>query len=125
MSDGTNGRSRNASLLRRRRLWRFGEASFDEARWSVGGQAVPLQAKPLELLRELLQQAGEVVTKDELLEAVWPGVAVTEASLATAVSQIRKALGRGGIMMSGGPVTPRRAKVASSSSPTRPTGCAT
>src|SRR5690606_23916238 len=37
--------------------------------------------------------AGEVVTKDELLDTVWPGVAVVEGSLPTAVSKLRKALG--------------------------------
>jgi non-specific serine/threonine protein kinase len=41
----------------------------------------------------LLLHAGEVVTKDELLESVWPGVTVVEGSLATAVSKLRKALG--------------------------------
>ena len=37
--------------------------------------------------------AGEVVTKGELLEAVWPGTAVVDGSLATAISKVRKLLG--------------------------------
>jgi serine/threonine protein kinase/Flp pilus assembly protein TadD len=41
----------------------------------------------------LLLHAGEVVTKDELLDAVWPGLAVVDNSLATAISKLRKALG--------------------------------
>ncbi len=41
----------------------------------------------------LLLHAGEVVTKDELIGSVWPGVSVVEGSLATAVSKLRKALG--------------------------------
>ena len=66
----------NASR-RRRRLWRFAGAEFDEASWTlrIDGQPVPLEGKPLEVLHELLLRAGEVVTKDEILDAVWPGVA--------------------------------------------------
>ena len=51
-----------------------------------------IEGKPLELLHELLLRAGEAVTKDELLEAVWPGLAVVEASLPTAVLKLRRAL---------------------------------
>jgi len=84
-----------SSSRRRRRLWRFAGAEFDEASWMLrlDGQAVALEGKPLEVLHELLLRAGEVVTKDELLDTVWPGVAVVEGSLPTAVSKLRKALG--------------------------------
>jgi len=87
-----------AASRRRRRRWRFGSATFDEGSWAlqVDGAPAALEAKPLELLHELLLRAGEVVTKDELLEAVWPGVVVVEASLTTAVSKLRKALGDDG-----------------------------
>jgi len=87
----------NSESSDERRLWRFAGCSFDEARWElkVGGEAAPLEGKPLEILLELLRHAGEVVTKDELLDAVWPGVTVVEGSLATAVSKLRKALGGG------------------------------
>ena len=61
----------------------------------VGDRPVALEAKPLELLHELLLKAGEVVTKDELLDVVWPRVTVVESSLATAISKLRKALGDG------------------------------
>lgn len=79
---------------RRRRRWVFGEALFDEGSWSlaVGGVPVALEAKPAELLLELLLHAGETVSKDELLDAVWPNVTVVEASLSVAVSKLRKAL---------------------------------
>jgi DNA-binding winged helix-turn-helix (wHTH) protein len=59
----------------------------------VKGRAVDLEAKPLDLLRQLLLHAGEVDTKDELLESVWPDVIVVDGSLATAVSKLRKAMG--------------------------------
>lgn len=80
---------------RRRRRWQFGTAVFDEANWSliVAGRAVTVESKPLELLHELCLRAGEVVSKDELLETVWAGVSVVENSLATAVAKLRRALG--------------------------------
>ncbi|KTE17153.1 protein kinase domain-containing protein [Sphingopyxis sp. H115] len=83
------------SSRRRRRLWHFANADFDEASWTlrVDGRAVALEGKPLEVMHELLLRAGEVVTKDEILDAVWPGVTVVEGSLATAISKLRKALG--------------------------------
>lgn len=55
---------------------------------------VDIEAKPLDVLSQLLQHAGEVLSKEELLDAVWPGTAVVDASLTTAVSKLRKALGR-------------------------------
>src|SRR5437879_6769420 len=77
------------------RLWRFADYEFDELRRGlrVKGNAVELEAKPLEILLQLLLHAGEVVTKEELLEAVWPNVMVVDGSLATAVSKLRKAMG--------------------------------
>ena len=47
----------------------------------------------MEVLHQLLLHAGQVVTKEDLLEAVWPGLMVVDGSLATAVSKLRKALG--------------------------------
>lgn len=89
MMDGGSG------SRRRRRRWRFANAVFDEAAWtlSIAGQSVELEGKPLQVLHELLLSAGEAVTKAELLDAVWPGVHVVEASLTTAVSKLRGALG--------------------------------
>lgn len=85
----------SSSSRRRRRLWKFSGAEFDEASWAlrVNGQAITLESKPLEVLHELLLRAGEVVTKDEILDAVWPGLTVVEGSLTTAISKLRKALG--------------------------------
>ena len=87
--------TQSSSSRRRRRLWKFAGAEFDEASWTlrVDGRAVTLEGKPLEVLHELLLRAGEVVTKDEIFDAVWPGVTVVEGSLTTAISKLRKALG--------------------------------
>src|SRR5215470_604986 len=77
------------------RLWRFSDYEFDELRRElrVKGKPTELEAKPLEILLQLLLHAGEVVTKEELLESVWPDVMVVDGSLATAVSKLRKAMG--------------------------------
>jgi eukaryotic-like serine/threonine-protein kinase len=77
------------------RLWRFADYEFDELarELRVKGRAVELESKPLDVLLQLLLHAGEVVTKEELLESVWPNVMVVDGSLATAVSKLRRALG--------------------------------
>src|SRR5690348_968128 len=77
------------------RRWRFANAVFDEAGWQlfVDDRPVVVEHKPLVLLRELLARAGQVVSKDDLLDAVWPDVVVVEASLPTAMAKLRRALG--------------------------------
>jgi DNA-binding winged helix-turn-helix (wHTH) protein/serine/threonine protein kinase len=77
------------------RLWRFSDYEFDELarELRVKGKPVELESKPLDLLLQLLLHAGEVVTKEELLDSVWPNVMVVDGSLATAVSKLRKAMG--------------------------------
>ena len=77
------------------RLWRFADYEFDELgrELRVKGRPVEVESKPLEILLQLLLHAGEVVTKEELLESVWPDVTVVDGSLATAVSKLRKAMG--------------------------------
>src|SRR5215472_9865452 len=77
------------------RIWRFGPCEFDESsrELRVNGQPADLESKPLDVLHQLLIHAGEVVTRDELFEAVWPGTAVVDSSLATAVYKLRKAIG--------------------------------
>jgi DNA-binding winged helix-turn-helix (wHTH) protein/TolB-like protein len=76
-------------------VWHFGECSFDELRYElrVRDKVVELEAKPLEVLHQLLLRAGDVVRKEDLLDSVWPGVLVVDASLANAVSKLRKVLG--------------------------------
>lgn len=54
---------------------------------------VDVPRKSLAVLKQLLDHAGEVVTKDELAETCWPRRTVTDAVLATTVSRLRSALG--------------------------------
>ncbi len=74
--------------------WRFGPMELDESRLELRfqGELVPMEPKPLEFLMCLLRHAGEVVTKDELLEALWTGRVVTESVLTTCVAKVRTAL---------------------------------
>ncbi len=61
-------------------LYRFSEFTLD-ARSRVlkkGEEAVPLTRKAFDALLLLVQNAGRTVTKDELMEAVWPGSFVEE-----------------------------------------------
>lgn len=77
------------------RRWVFADCIFDEADWTlrVSGTRVAAETKPLELLRILLINAGHLVSKAALMDAVWPNVAVVEASLPTAMRKLRLALG--------------------------------
>jgi DNA-binding winged helix-turn-helix (wHTH) protein len=57
--------------------------------------AVPVElgTRAFDLLLVLLEADGSLVTKDELLSRVWPGVVVSEENLKVQVSALRKALG--------------------------------
>ena len=57
------------------------------------GAPIALRPQAWAVLCVLARHAGSVVTKDQLLDAVWPGLVVTDSSLARAVSDLRAALG--------------------------------
>jgi DNA-binding winged helix-turn-helix (wHTH) protein/tetratricopeptide (TPR) repeat protein len=56
------------------------------------GEPVALAGKAFDLLVALVGQQGHLLTKDELLRSVWPGVVVEEVNLSVNMSAIRKAL---------------------------------
>jgi DNA-binding winged helix-turn-helix (wHTH) protein len=60
------------------------------------GAAVPLAPKALRTLLTLVEHAGEVVTKQHLLETVWPDSFVEDTGLTRNISVIRQALGEEG-----------------------------
>jgi DNA-binding winged helix-turn-helix (wHTH) protein len=63
----------------------------DERLWCVA-DIIHLNPKAFAVLRCLLTQAGQLVTKDELFATVWPDTVVSEAVLATAIRELRRAL---------------------------------
>lgn len=75
--------------------WRFGAVEVDarEHRLTKDGLAVPLTHKALALLTTLLRRPGELVTKSELFDTVWPGVVVSDAALSRVIHELRVALG--------------------------------
>jgi len=59
------------------------------------GTPVPLGSRALGLLRLLVECRGELVSKDAIMEAVWPGRVVEEANLNVQISKLRHILDRG------------------------------
>ncbi len=57
------------------------------------GIAVPIGARAFEIIEVLVQSANEVVTKDDLMNRIWPGAAIGDNTLQVHISAIRKALG--------------------------------
>jgi Tol biopolymer transport system component/DNA-binding winged helix-turn-helix (wHTH) protein len=73
----------------------FGPFVLDvsERRLLRDGQPLALTPKPFDLLCLLVERSGHLVSKDELLHAIWPGSFVEEANLNRCVWTLRKALG--------------------------------
>lgn len=80
------------------RLLQFELFTLDLDRSRLLGPAgeVALRPKSFDVVRHLLENAGRIVAKDELMKAVWPGVTVSDELLAQCVSEIRRALGKSG-----------------------------
>src|SRR5580698_6213067 len=75
-------------------FYRFGEYELKVRTRTVSyrGAAVPFEPKTFEVLLYLVANAGRVVTKEELLKAVWPDSFVEESNLTPHVFRLRKAL---------------------------------
>ena len=73
----------------------FGDFTLDlwRVRLLRAGAEVKLRPKPFEVLRYLVENPGRVVTKEELLHAVWPDSFVTDDSLVQCLRDVRRALG--------------------------------
>jgi predicted ATPase/DNA-binding winged helix-turn-helix (wHTH) protein len=68
---------------------------FDPVRRELrlSGRPVPLGGRAFEIVEVLVRSAGELVTKDDLMNRVWPGAIVEDSTLHVHMSAIRKALG--------------------------------
>ena len=77
-------------------VYQAGSLEIDAGRRElrVRGAPIPIGGRAFEIIEALVQSAGELVTKDELLRRVWPGALVEESTLQVHISAIRKALGQ-------------------------------
>jgi predicted ATPase/DNA-binding winged helix-turn-helix (wHTH) protein len=79
----------------RQSVYGCGRWELDLARHELRarGVPVPLGSRALHILAVLVESAGKLIAKDELMARVWPGVIVEENTLAVHISAVRKALG--------------------------------
>jgi TolB-like protein/cytochrome c-type biogenesis protein CcmH/NrfG len=80
------------------KVFAFGDFEVDEALHELRreGRSVEIHATPLRLLLYLLRHRDRVISKEELLDQVWPGTVVSEDALFSALKEIRRALGETG-----------------------------
>ncbi len=76
-------------------IHRFGDLEVDTVKLQVrrAGAAVALKPRPFALLEYLIANADRVVPKEEIVQEVWHGRAVSDGAIATAVRDVRKAIG--------------------------------
>src|SRR5262245_37337655 len=81
-------------------IYEFGECRLDirERQLRRRGQPVPLTVKGFETLRILVYPPGRLITKDDLIQQLWPDTVVGDNNLTQHISVLRRALGeeRGG-----------------------------
>ncbi|MBI3679065.1 MAG: winged helix-turn-helix domain-containing protein [Acidobacteria bacterium] len=83
--------------VQRGHLYEFGEFRLDTVsqRLLHGNQIVTLTPKVFDLLAVLVQSQGRILSKEELMKAVWPDTYVEEGNLTQNISVLRKTLGAG------------------------------
>jgi DNA-binding winged helix-turn-helix (wHTH) protein len=81
-----------------KRCYEFGSFCLhvDECVLMRGGAVVPLMPKTVDILLALVRRGGEVVSKEELINEIWPDVIVEENNLTKHISTLRRVLGEGG-----------------------------
>ena len=74
--------------------YQFGEFTLDVAQGRVlkAGEEIKLRPKVFETLKYLVEHAGCLVSKQELMQAVWPDAFVTDDSLVQCTLELRRAL---------------------------------
>jgi len=84
----------------RRVAFRFGNYLLDDHERVLlyDGHPVTLTQKAFDLLVVLVRNSGHLITKDELLNEVWPDTVVAEVNLSVNISALRKALGEDGFI---------------------------
>ena len=75
--------------------YRFGPYTLEPAQRRISGDGtsrIELTAKAFDLLVLLVSRSGQLVTKDEILDAIWQDVSIAESNITTTISMIRRAL---------------------------------
>ena len=75
-------------------IYRFDRFVLDLGRGvlTADGAQRNLRPKAFSLLRHFVENAGRLIDRDEIMETVWPGVFVTDDSIAQCISELRRAL---------------------------------
>ncbi len=68
------------------------ELNIEQGRVWLDGEAVRLSNRPFQLLVALMSRPEKLWSKDELIEEVWDGLAVSDSVLATAMKELRRAI---------------------------------
>ena len=78
-----------------RQVYEFDEFRIDPAKRQLlrEGEVVPLYSKAFDLLLLLVESNGRDLSKDEILESIWPGQILEESNLTVNISAVRRALG--------------------------------
>jgi predicted ATPase/DNA-binding winged helix-turn-helix (wHTH) protein len=78
-----------------RPIYASGDCEIDLARGElrIGGLFVPMGRRTFEFMEVLVEAAGQLVTKDQLMGRIWPGAIVMENTLQVHAGAVRKALG--------------------------------
>jgi len=76
-------------------IFRFGDCTVDTSLREVcrAGKAVHVEPQVFDLLAFLIEHRDRVVSKDDILNAIWEGRIVSEAALSSRINAIRRALG--------------------------------
>ncbi len=92
---GSGGGVPLAEVPRLKEFYEFGPFRVDAEKETLlrAGEAVALTPKNFQILLVLVRHSQEIVTKDDLLKAVWPDTFVEEANLSRNIFMLRKALG--------------------------------
>jgi DNA-binding winged helix-turn-helix (wHTH) protein/pimeloyl-ACP methyl ester carboxylesterase len=75
--------------------YRFADCELDTDSYTLtrAGQPVAVEPQVFDLIRLLAENAGRLVTKDQMIEAIWQGRVVSEASISARISAARAAVG--------------------------------
>ena len=79
-------------------IYQFASCSLDTSKGELrrDGALVPIEPQVLSLLTLLIEHRDRLVSKDEIVEAVWRGRVVSEAAISSRVKSLRQALGDDG-----------------------------